>query len=255
MNMPLGGNQDSDETRLPARAQSPFVTTQWTRVLATRGDSEDAKAALTELCETYYAPVVTFLRCSGNDSDRARELAHAFFARILESGGFNRLERGRTRFRSYLLGAVKHFAADQRQRERALKRGAGAEHVPIESGSDTSPGVDPLDPNCRGPEREFDRQWALTILERALARLAADHQDAESRIHFELLKPWLTGENTGLSQAGAASQLSMNEGAVKAAIHRLRKRFREFVNAEVARTVCDPAQVKEEMQSLIAALQ
>jgi RNA polymerase sigma-70 factor (ECF subfamily) len=246
-----GKNNDSDAS---APAGSPFVTTQWTRVLAARGDSEDARAALSELCGTYYAPVVTFLQCSGNDADRARELAHEFFAQLLERGGFDQVERGRTRFRSYLLAAVKYFAADKHARESALKRGGRSEHLPIEPGTDTSPGLDPSDSSCHSPEREFDRQWALTILDRAMQQLAADHSTAERKAHFEVLKPWLTGDAEGLSQADAAARLSMNEGAVKVAIHRLRRRFRDFVKTEIGRTVCDPEQVKEEMRNLVVAL-
>jgi RNA polymerase sigma-70 factor (ECF subfamily) len=223
-------------------------------VLAARGKSPEAREALGELCAAYYAPVVTFLRCSGTEEDRARELAHEFFARLLEHGGIETVEPGRARFRSYLLGAVKHFASDARKRESAAKRGGAHEHVLVEPGTDTSPGMELPDPHGRTPEREFDRQWALTTLALSLRQLATESSAAGRGEHFDVLKPWLTGETEGDSQAEAAARLSMTEGAVKVAIHRLRKRFRDLVKAEVGQTVSDPEQVTEELRNLIAAL-
>lgn len=238
----------------PREPAGAFVTTQWTQVLAARGSTPEARQALSELCAAYYAPVVTFLRCSGNDEERARELAHEFFARLLEHGGLECLERGRARFRSYLLGAVKHFAADARKRQSAAKRGGPHPHVTFEPGTDTSPGMDLPDPHGRTPEQEFDRQWALTTLARSLQQLASEERSAGREDHFNILKPWLTGETENHSQIQAAARLSMTENAVKVAIHRLRKRFRNLVKTEIGQTVADPAQVNEELQSLIAAL-
>ena len=123
-----------------------FLTTQWTQVLSARGGSEGARVALGELTERYYAPVVTFLRKEGRAEDGARELAHGFFEWLLSRDSLRRLERGRGRFRSYLLGALKHYLADERDRARRLKRGGAAQHVAIDRGTATSPGVDPADP-------------------------------------------------------------------------------------------------------------
>jgi RNA polymerase sigma factor (sigma-70 family) len=231
-----------------------FATTQWTRVLAARGKTPEAVEALSELCAAYYAPVVTFLRCSGNEEEIARELAHEFFARLLEQGGLDRVERGRARFRSYLLGAVKNFVSDTRKRQRTAKRGGPHPHLSIEPGTDTSPGLDFPDTQCRTPEQEFDRQWAWTTLERSLKRLACENRTEGRKEYFTVLKPWLIGETEGLSQAEAAARLSMTEGAVKVAVHRLRKRFRELVKADVGQTVSNPGQVDEELRNLIAAL-
>jgi len=228
-----------------------FATTHWTRVLAARGGSVEARAALSELCAVYYAPVVAFLRARFHDEDRARDLAHQFFERLLARDAVAGASPERGRFRSYLLGAVKHFVADLHDRDHAAKRGAGAEHLPLEAGTDTSPGIDPPAPAGRPPELEFDRQWALTILDCAIAALAAEHDTPDLRMQFEVLKPSLTG---GGSQAELASRLGLNEGAVKVAIHRLRKRFRERVKAEIAQTVADPAQVREELSYLVTVL-
>ena len=233
-------------------APAAFVTTHWTRVLATRGDSPEARAALSELCALYYAPVVAFLRVRTRDEDRAREQAHEFFERLVAKDALAGADPQRGRFRSYLLGAVKHFVADLHDRALAAKRGAGAEHVPLESGTDTSPGMDPPASSGRPPELVFDRQWALTILDRAIAALAAEYDTADRRSQFAALKPYLT--SGGTSQAELAARLGMNEGAIKVAIHRLRKRFRELVKAEVAGTVRDPAELQAELSYLVTVL-
>ncbi|HSH15499.1 MAG TPA: sigma-70 family RNA polymerase sigma factor [Verrucomicrobiae bacterium] len=237
-----------------ARPNPVFATTKWTRVLAARGDSTDARVALGELCEVYYEPVVAYLRARWRDEDRARELAHAFFERLLARPSLAGAHPERGRFRSYLLGALKHFLADLRDCERAAKRGAGAEHLPLEAGTDTSPGLDPPAAEGRPPEVEFDRQWALTILNRSLNALAAEHDTADRREEFSALKPWLVPGTVGVSQAEVAGRLGVNESAVKVAIHRLRKRFRELVKAEIARTVDEPSQVNTEMSYLVTVL-
>lgn len=238
------------------RAPAAFVTTQWTRVLAARGDSPEAQAALGDLCAAYYAPVLAFLRRGGRDEDAARDLTQEFFGRLLARRGLDTVEPGRGRFRSFLLGAVKHFLADQSDRSRALKRGHGQEHVPLDAhpSGDTTVSLQIPDPAAPVPDTFFDRQWALTILDRALAALAAEHQVAGKGPQFETLKPWLTGDAENLSQAEAAGRLDMNEGAVKVAIHRLRKRFRELVKAEIAQTVDESADVQTELNYLLEAL-
>jgi RNA polymerase sigma-70 factor (ECF subfamily) len=239
-------------TRTPSSAA--FVTTQWTRVLEARGDSPEARAALSDLCAAYYAPVFAFIRCNAPHEDAARDLTQEFFAQLLARQGVASVDPQRGRFRSYLLGAVKHFLADTREREHRLKRGGGQSIESLDSGTDTSPGLEPPDLNTPSPDREFDRKWALTLLDRALATLAEEHKAAGKSDCFEALKPWLTGETEHLSQADAARQLGVNDGAVKVAIHRLRRRFREVIKAEISRTVNRPAQVDEELQDLLAAL-
>lgn len=231
--------------------RATFATTQWTRVAAAGGDSPEARAALGELCSIYYEPVVTFLQIRFRSEDRGRELAHDFFQHLLKRNFMAGANPERGRFRSYLLGAVKHFVADQLDRERAAKRGGDATHVPIEAGTDTSPGVDPPD-GTRNPELAFDRRWALTVLDRAITRLEREHASPERRARFEALKPWLTG--TGESLANRAASPDLNEGALKVAVHRLRKRFRELVRAEIAATVTDASDVRAEMRHLVDVL-
>lgn len=238
------------------RAPAAFVTTQWTRVLEARGDSPEAQAALGDLCKDYYRPVLAYIRRSGRDEDAARDLAQDFFAQLLARRGLNTVEPGRGRFRSFLLGAVKHFLADQFDRSRTAKRGGGREHVPLEASStgDTTVALQIADPATPVPDAFFDRQWALTVLERALAALAVEHESAGKAGQFETLKPWLTGDSEKLSQADAARRLDINEGALKVAIHRLRKRFRELVKAEIAQTVGEGADVQTELNYLLEVL-
>lgn len=244
----------SGHSEEPSLRPEGFVTTHWTRVLEARGHSPEAKAALSDLCAAYYAPVFAFIRRNAPDEDSARDLTQEFFARILARPGLDALDPQRGRFRSFLLGAVKHFLADARDHAQRLKRGGGQPLESIEPGTDTSPGLQLPDPNAPSPEREFDRKWALTLLDRALATLAQEQQAAGKASHFEVLKPWLTGDTEDLSQADAALRLGLNEGAVKVAIHRLRRRFREVLKDEIGQTVSDRAHVEEEMHYLLEAL-
>lgn len=225
---------------------SSFHPTRWTLVLRTRGQGEEAKAALSDLCAAYYEPVVAFLRRDGRNEDAARETAHAFFENVL-TGGLGAPDPGRGRFRSYLLGALKHFLMKQRAAALAGKRGGGAEHVPLVDGNDTAPGL-PM-PGISDDTLAFDREWAHALIARALDTLEKEH--ARKPDLFSALKPWLDGAAT-LSQAATALTLGMSETAVKVAIHRLRTRFRELIRTEIAATVNDPADLADELRHLVA---
>jgi RNA polymerase sigma-70 factor (ECF subfamily) len=218
-----------------------FFTTHWTQVLQARGDSPEARAALSELCDSYYAPVFAFVRHNAVGEDSARELTQEFFRRLLSGKGIAAVDPERGRFRSFLLGAVKHFLADMRDHDRRLKRGEGKTPLPLETSI--------LDAHTLSPDREFDRKWALTVLERALSTLEKEKPD-----HFDILKEWLTGDNKDLSQAAAARTLGTTEGAVKVAIYRLRRRFRDAVKREISQTLNDPAHVHDELAALIDAM-
>jgi RNA polymerase sigma factor (sigma-70 family) len=223
-------------------------------VLQARGDSPEAKAALSDLCAAYYAPAFAFIRRTAPDEDSARDLTQEFFARLLARHGIDSVDPARGRFRSFLLGAAKHFLANAHDHALRLKRGAAQPMESLDPGTDTSPGLQLPDPKAPSPDREFDRKWALTLLARALAALAQEHQTAGKTGHFETLKPWLTGDTENISQADAARRLGMNESAVKVAIHRLRRRFREAIKHEIGQTLSDPAQVDEELHYLFESL-
>ena len=238
---------------------SSFAATRWTLVQRSRGDGTPAAAALCDLCAAYYTPVVAFLRREGRPEDAARDLAHAFFARILAGGAIEGAEAERGRFRNYLLGALKHFLADQRDQAATARRGGGTIAVAwhpadAETGDASGPGLRIADERAESPAHAFDRQWALTVLQRALSALETDLTAEGRSLHFAVLKPWLTGDTAAHRQAEAAAALTISVDAAKTAIHRLRKRFRACVKAEIANTLADPAQVGEEMECLIAAL-
>jgi RNA polymerase sigma-70 factor (ECF subfamily) len=228
-----------------------FLTTRWTQVLAAQGASTDAGTALADLCAAYYGPVHSYIARTAHDLGDARDLTQEFFARLLAGRLIAGAERNKGRFRGYLLGAVKHYLADARDRLGAAKRGAQHDHVPLSAGTDTSPGHEFSDPKAQAPDAFFDRQWGFAVLALALAALAAEHERQGKAEQFQLLKPWLTGNATGASQAEVAARLGMSEGAVKVAIHRMRKRFRDLVKAEIAQTVSTAEEAREELRYLI----
>jgi RNA polymerase sigma factor (sigma-70 family) len=232
-----------------------FHDTRWTLVTRSRGSDTQARAALSELCAAYYAPVVAFLQRDGRHEDEARELAHNFFARLLAGGAIDGADPARGRFRSYLLAAVKRFAADQRERAQTIKRGGGQSHVSLENaGTDTQPGLQIEDQRNLPPDAAFDREWALTLLSRALQSLEHAMETEGKCEHFTILKPWLTTAAETQPQSHAAAQLGLSETAVKVAIHRLRQRFREAVRTEIAQTIASTSAIEEELQALRAAL-
>lgn len=228
---------------------SDFRTTRWTRVLAAKGTSEDSKSALSELCETYYGPVHEFIRHTSRDlpKDQARDLTHAFFEQLLKKPGLDSLERGRGKFRSYLLGAVKHFLIDHWDREQAQKRGGGQKAEDLEE-------VKKLPDELDTSHLVYDRSWALAIIDRSLKALGDEMAEAGKSDHFEALKPWIGGGGVQQTQAEVAAQLELTEGALKVAIHRLRKRFREKVAAEIGQTVDQEAEIAEELRYLVEVL-
>jgi len=228
-----------------------FLTTRWTHVLAAQGASTEAGTALAELCAAYYTPVHAYIEKTSRDLGDARDLTQEFFARLLAGRMLTGAERGKGSFRGYLLGAVKHFLADSRDRRNAVKRGAQHEHLPIGQESDTSPGLEISAAAAGMVDAVFDRHWGLAVLDRALTGLAAEHKAQGKSAQFEHLKTWLTGDACGVPQAEMAAQLGCSEGAVKVAIHRLRKRFRDLVKAEIMQTVSTEDECREELRYLI----
>ena len=231
-----------------------FHTTRWTLVRHATGHSAEGRQALSDLCAAYYKPVVAFMRREGFEEDAARDLAHDFFRQLLERPSLQGANRAEGRFRNYLLGAIKHFLAHERERGNRLKRGGGTIALPLDAGTDTSPGVVLADHNELSPDKFFDRQWALAVLERAFAALETEREAAGKDAEFARLKPWLTGDAVYGDQVEAARGLGLSEGALKVTVHRLRRRFRELLKAEIAQTLDMPEAVEEEMRHLFSAL-
>jgi DNA-directed RNA polymerase specialized sigma24 family protein len=237
---------------LPSRHPATFRTTRWTQVRQAKTDSDEGRTALADLCDAYYEPVIAFLRCELRDADAAQELTHAFFAQLLAGSGINRAEREHGRFRSYLLGAVKHFLSHQREAARSLKRGGGAMPVSLDEDSSAVRAI----PDARqiSPDAAFDRQWALSVLAQSVSRLQAECAAEGKETQFEILKPWLMGEAAHGDQAALAAACGMGVSALKMAIQRLRQRFRDCLQTEIAATLDDAAMVQEEMRVLMTAL-
>ena len=239
----------------PQRNTPVFFTTRWTLVSRARGGSPEARAALGDLCEAYWNPVFHFLRREGRGEDESRELTQDFFAKLLAGAGIDGADPAKGRFRSYLLGSLKHFLAKHRRDANREKRGGGAVVESIDSdGSETSPGLQVADPGATAGDAWFDRHWALAVMERGLDRVRVTFEDSGKGGQFEVLRPWLMGEPEGLTQAEAAAQLGMTSGAVKVAIHRLRQKFGDAIRQEIADTVDTEEEIAGELRYLIEAL-
>lgn len=235
---------------LPAPASAAFHTTRWTVVCLAKAGSDEGRHALADLCSAYYEPVVAFLRRVMRDADVARELGHAFFAEVLAGGQIGTADPARGRFRSYLLGAVKHFVSRERERAQTLKRGGGRAFVSLDA-EEASAVPDGGQPS---PDAAFDHQWALTVLERGLRALRQECQAEGRAAFFDHVRPLLTGEGNHGAQAEVAAACGMSIEAFRMALHRLKKRLRQCVKAEVAGTLGDAACVADEMQVLMEAL-
>lgn len=232
-------------------SHSQFAATRWTLVLnaAKQGGTEPARLALAELCRVYWFPLYAYVRRRGYSAEDAQDLTQAFFARLLEKNWLDAVAPEKGRFRAFLLAALKHFLANEWDKARAQKRGGGV--VPVSLDAETRYQREPV--NELSPDRLFDRQWALALLETVLNQLRAEHDTNDKRWLFEALRGTLTGDQPEAGYAELGRQLGLNEGAIKVAVHRLRKRYRQLLRAEIAQTVNDPGQVAEELRSLFAA--
>jgi RNA polymerase sigma factor (sigma-70 family) len=229
-----------------------FPATSWTLVVAA-GDSlhQDCRDALVRLCENYWYPVYAYVRRRGYPEMEAQDLTQDFFVRILEGRYLNHADPSRGRFRSFLLNSCKFFLADQADRARAQKRGAGAV-LPFEVASgEQRYRFEPLDNET--PEHIFERGWAFMLLDRAVSRLKDEFTQHGSPSDFEKLKVFLLGQ-AEVPYADLAREMGATEGGLKVAIHRLRKRYRAIVQREIAETVADPAEVDSEIRFLFAVL-
>lgn len=238
----------------PHGARGRFATTQWSLVLAAgRPGSEGAEEALARLCALYWYPVFAFVRRQGRSADEAQDLTQGFFTRIIEKGDLGDADRSRGRFRSFLLTACQHFLLNERDRARAEKRGGGRPPLSIDAAVAEGRYERSL-AHSETPERLFDRQWCLTLLAGVLEGLREDYRLAGKGRLFDGLKDNLTGDAGEGAYAEAARELGMSEGAVKVAIHRLRRRYRDELRRRVADTVESPSDVEDEIRYLLQTL-
>jgi RNA polymerase sigma-70 factor (ECF subfamily) len=231
---------------------SQFPATRWTLVVAA-GDPQrkEARSALVFLCENYWYPLYAYLRRRGYPADQAQDLTQEFFIRLLEGRYLDRADPEKGRFRSFLLTSLKFFVADEEDRHRARKRGGGMV-VPLEfSSGEERYQREPA--HGETPERIFERRWALSMLDRVVERLRNEFVHHGRAEHFERLKMFLLGQSDA-PYAELAREMNTSEGALKVAIHRLRKRYRDLFRQEIADTVADPAEVESELRYLAAVL-
>jgi DNA-directed RNA polymerase specialized sigma24 family protein len=241
-------------TDTPESEVGSFATTRWSVVLAAGGESdgERAREALEALCRTYWYPLYAFLRRRGIDYNEACELTQAFFTRLLEKNFLQTVRRERGRFRSFLLVSLKHFLANEWDRARAQKRGGGRAVVSLDiEDAERRYGLEPS--HEMTAETLFERRWALTMLDETLACLRAEAESAGKARLFDRCRDFLTGAGDD-SYREAAATLEMTEGAVKVAIHRMRRRVRDLLRERIAETVADPADIDGEIRHLISVL-
>lgn len=211
-----------------------------------------ADSALEQLCRTYWFPLYAYVRRRGEAKADAEDLTQAFFARLLEKNFLAGLDAERGKFRAFLLAALKHFLANEWDKARAQKRGGG--EVPLSLDWQTADSkFQVAATNEPSPDRAFDREWALALLARVIERLQAEAETEGKGKVFAQLKSFLMAGQGESAQAGVAKALGMEEGAVRVAIHRLRKRYRQLLRDEIANTLSDPAMVDEEMRALFGA--
>jgi RNA polymerase sigma-70 factor (ECF subfamily) len=219
------------------------------------GGGDEGSAALGELCVLYYRPVFHYIRRRTGYEEEARDLTQDFFARLLAKPALGGADAARGKFRAFLLGAVKHFLADTYDRAHAAKRGGGVAILPLDTPQETGgQAFDAADPQAVMPDAEFDRQWALALLEQSLAALEVALTSEGKALHYTVLKPWLAGVAAGEGLDDAAVRLGLTVGAVRVALHRLRQRFRETVRRQAAQTLAPCADVEAELDHLRAVL-
>jgi RNA polymerase sigma factor (sigma-70 family) len=239
----------SEPPRRPA-----FVTTHWSVVVtAGRSDTPRAQEALEKLCQAYWYPLYAYVRRRGHSVEDAQDSTQEFFSRLLAGNWVGDADRAKGRFRSFLLTALNRFLANEWDHARAKKRGGGEVAVPLDAAlaesrycADTTSALE--------PDRLYDRQWAMTLLDRALARLEAEQQRTGKAEEFAVLSPALTAERGDIPYATMAEKLGLSDTATRMAVHRLRKRFREVFREEITQTVAEPGEVEEEIRHLLAAL-
>jgi RNA polymerase sigma-70 factor (ECF subfamily) len=232
-----------------------FAATHWTVVIAAAGGESPSRAgeAMAELCRTYWYPLYAYVRRRNYDIHEAEDLTQEFFARLLAKNYLADADRRKGKFRAFLLTALKHFLANEWDRSQSLKRGGGQAVLSLDARmAESRYGLEPS--HNLTPERLFERQWALTVLDRVLAGLQAEFVAEGKQTIFDGLKQFLTANRSSASYGQVAGQLGMTEGAVKTATHRLRRRYRELLRREIAQTVASPEQIDEEIRYLLSCL-
>jgi DNA-directed RNA polymerase specialized sigma24 family protein len=231
-----------------------FATTQWTVVLNARNDSSpQAEAALGALFRAYWYPLYAYARGRGHDVEDAKDLTQEFFCRVLEKNYFGIADRKRGRFRWFLLTAFKGFLANHYDHSHALKRGGGMPLLSLDA-AQAERSIS-LEAYCEAtPDIDYDRRWALTVLEQAQERLREEYMSAGKGERYKRLEEHLPGKSALTSYAEASAALGMTENALKVEVHRMKRRLGALLRAEIAHTVASEQEIDEEVRYLIAAI-
>ena len=242
---------EHDSSPLTARV---FATTHWSLVLtAADAASPQADGALESLCRTYWYPLYAYVRRQGRGPHEAQDLTQEFFSRLLAGDGLASVDRRKGRFRSFLLASMNHLLANEYHRARTQKRGGGAPHFSLDAvEAEERYGVEPAD--LLSPDKLFERRWAETLLDRVVERLRVEWDGRERAQRFEDLKVFLLDAKGTVSFEAAARRLDCTVPAVKSAVQKLRRRYREIFHEEIAHTVARPEDFEEEVRSLLQAL-
>ena len=231
-----------------------FATTHWSVVLEAQGKSPAAQEALEKLCRTYWRPIYGFVRRQGSKPEEAEDLTQGFFAQLLERRSLSAVRKEKGRLRSFLLGALKYFLADEQRRAMAIKRGKGQRLIPLEDlRADEGIEMEPADPVTA--EMIYERRWALTVLERVINRLKNEYRAAGNAALFDSLKQLLPDEPGAPSQAEIAARLGMTENATRQAFYRFRQRYQSLLREEIAHTVATPGDIEDELRHLISVVE
>ena len=237
---------------LPTGMSREFTTTHWSVVLAAgQGESPHAAQALETLCRTYWYPLYAYVRRSGHTHENAQDLTQEFFARLLAKHYLSAVHLERGKFRWFLLSAVKRFLINERERASAVKRGGTSPHIPFDGQkAEERYRLDAADQST--PDKLFDRAWATNLIQTTYQRLEEEYAlEGKGRL-FEQLRVFLSGDRADLTCAEAGAELGMTEGAIKVAVHRLRRRYRDLLREQVAQTVRTAADLEEELRNLRA---
>jgi RNA polymerase sigma-70 factor (ECF subfamily) len=246
----------NNETTTPANITSAaFERTHWTMVLgAAKQQSPEAQVALEQLCKTYWPPLYAFLRGQGRSRADAQDLTQGFLVHLLAKDRLQKVQPAKGKFRSFLLACLENYVHNERDKERAEKRGGGKPHFPIDtSGAEEDYGRQLPEP--QDPARLFERRWASILISEVLRQLQQKYAQAGKAELFDILHPFLTGDAERGNYAPAAARLQMNEGAVRTAASRLRTDYRDLLRAEVGRTLDSAAEVDDEIRHLFSVFQ
>jgi len=248
----------ANQTSIESSQQAPrpaFVTTHWSLVVSARDrQSPQSAAALEKFCRAYWYPLYAFARRSCQSKEDAEDLTQAFFARLLEKNFLDAAHQERGRFRTFLLVALKRFMANEWDRTRAQKRGGFQTHVPLDTALAERKFQSEIAAPTVSPDRAYERRWVLTLLERTMSRLRSEFEQAGKISEFEKLKKFLTADRNEIPYAPAAADCGMSEGALRVAVHRLRRRYRELFRDEIGHTLAEGENVEEELRYLLEVL-